>query len=196
MAFDPAEGITRLEAHLERMKASAAALEFEFDRHAARNALQAVTFHQDQPAMVRLMLAKSGAIAIELRPMPEALAEPIKVKLVSMIADAQDYRLHHKTSDRSIYDVPDLGKGMHPIFVDADGFLTEGAIWNIFVERDGKLLTPPLSRGLLPGILRRELLENGEAVEADLRAEDLEGGFLLGNSVRGLVKTGIRVGKS
>ena len=54
-------------------------------------------------------------------------------------------------------------------------------------QRDGRLLTPPLARGLLPGVLRAELLDSGQAVEADLRAEDLADGFLVGNSVRGLV---------
>ena len=80
-----------------------------------------------------------------------------------------------------------LADGVHPIFVDDDGFVTEGAIWNIFVERDGKMLTPPLARGVLPGVLRAELLASGQAVEADLRAGDLADGFWLGNSVRGLV---------
>ncbi len=191
MAFDPARGIARLELHLERMKVSAAALEFEFDRHAARNTIQAVTFHQEAPAVVRLLLAKSGAIAIELKSIPEPLEEPIKCQLVPMQVGASDYRLHHKTTDRRVYDVAgedgELGEGVHPVFVDSEGFITEGAIWNVFVECDGKLLTPPAARGLLPGVLRRELLEEGRAVEADLRAEDLAGGFLLGNSVRGLV---------
>jgi para-aminobenzoate synthetase / 4-amino-4-deoxychorismate lyase len=191
MAFDPASGIQRLEAHLERMKASAATLEFEFDRHAARNAIQAVTFHQEEPAVVRLMLAKSGAVAIELKPMPAPLNEPVQCQLVPMQTAAADYRLHHKTSDRRVYDVAKgeggLGEGVHPVFVDADGYVTEGAIWNVFVKRDGKLLTPPVSRGVLPGVLRRELLDSGEAVETDLRAEDLAGGFLAGNSVRGLI---------
>ncbi|VAV89097.1 Para-aminobenzoate synthase, aminase component / Aminodeoxychorismate lyase [hydrothermal vent metagenome] len=193
MAFDPAHGIARLEAHLERMKASAATLEFEFDRHAARNTIQAATFHQEEPAVVRLMLAKSGAVAIELRPMPAPLQEPVQCKLVPMQTNALDYRLRHKTSDRRVYEVGGLGKAVHPIFVDADGLVTEGAIWSIFVERDGKLLTPPLKngsalRGILPGILRADLLENGTAVEAGVTAEDLAKGFLLGNSVRGLVK--------
>lgn len=187
MAFDPASGIQRLELHLERMKASAAALEFEFDRHAARNTIQAVTFHQEEPAMVRLMLSRSGAIAIELRPMPEPLEEPVPCQLVPMQTDPADYRLHHKTSDRRVYDVEGLADGVHPIFIDADGHVTEGAIWNVFVERDGKMLTPPLSRGVLPGVLRRELLESGKAVEVDLNADDLAGGFLVGNSVRGLM---------
>lgn len=191
MAFDPAHGIHRLEPHLERMKASAAALEFEFDRHAARNSIQAVTFHQEDPAVIRLMLAKSGEVAIELRPKPAPLSEPVQCRLVPMHANAADYRLHHKTSDRRVYKITGEDDGLnadvHPIFVDAAGYVTEGAIWNVFVEQDEKLLTPPLSRGVLPGVLRRELLESSKAVEADLRAEDLEGGFLLGNSVRGLV---------
>jgi para-aminobenzoate synthetase/4-amino-4-deoxychorismate lyase len=188
MAFDPATGILRLEAHLERMKQSAAALEFEFDRHATRNTIQAITFHQESPAMVRLMLARSGAVAIELRPLPEPLPEPVPCQLVPMAANAHDYRLHHKTSDRRIYQANGLPDGAHPVFVDGNGFVTEGAIWNIFVERDGRLLTPRLSRGVLPGVLRADLLEQGRAVEADLTADDLADGFLLGNSVRGLVR--------
>jgi para-aminobenzoate synthetase/4-amino-4-deoxychorismate lyase len=188
MAFEPANGIVRLEAHLERMKQSAAALEFEFDRHAARNTIQAITFHQDTPAMVRLMLAKTGVVAIELRPLPEPLPEPVPCQLAPMAANAQDYRLHHKTSDRRVYQVNGLADGTHPVFVDSDGFVTEGAIWNIFVERDGQLLTPKRARGVLPGVLRAELLEQGRAVEADLTADDLADGFLLGNSLRGLVR--------
>ena len=187
MAFDPASGIARLEPHLERMKTSASALDFEFDRHAARNAIQAITFHQEAPAMVRLHLGQSGELAIELKPMPAPQDGPVQCRLVPMQADPQDFRLHHKTSDRRVYEVEGLGEGVHPLFVDGDGFVTEGAIWNVFVERDGVLLTPPLTRGVLPGVLRAELIESGQAVEADLRAEDLVGGFLVGNSVRGLV---------
>ncbi|CAO1654736.1 aminodeoxychorismate synthase component I [Parasphingorhabdus sp. NYA22] len=192
MAFDPASGIARLEAHLERMKTSARTLQFEFDRHAARNAIQAITFHQEAPAMVRLHLGQSGALAIELKPMPAPQDGPVRCQLVSMQAEPQDFRLHHKTSDRRVYEVAKedggLADGAHPIFVDGDGYVTEGAIWNVFVERDGKLLTPPLARGVLPGVLRAELIESGQAVEAELRAEDLAGGFLVGNSVRGLVR--------
>jgi para-aminobenzoate synthetase/4-amino-4-deoxychorismate lyase len=74
------------------------------------------------------------------------------------------------------------------VFVRRDGLLTEGSITAIFVERDGKLLTPRLETGLLPSILRRELLEAGKAEEADLRIEDLSDGFWVGNSVRGLIR--------
>ena len=65
--------------------------------------------------------------------------------------------------------------------------MTEGCITNLFVERDGRLLTPPAPLGLLPGVLRRSLIEAGRAVEAELRLDDLDDGFLIGNALRGLV---------
>ena len=65
--------------------------------------------------------------------------------------------------------------------------MTEGCITNLFVERDGRLLTPPAQLGLLPGVLRRSLIEAGRAVEAELTLDDLKDGFLIGNAVRGLV---------
>ena len=65
--------------------------------------------------------------------------------------------------------------------------LSEGCFTNLFVERGGKLLTPPASLGLLPGVLRRSLLEAGRAEEAELTLDDLKDGFLIGNALRGLV---------
>ena len=81
------------------------------------------------------------------------------------------------------------------VFRDDDGFLTEGSFSNLFVERDGRLLTPPLSRGQLPGILRQQLIDDGKAVESDLKEADLAGGFWLGNSVRGLIAARLRPGR-
>ena len=48
--------------------------------------------------------------------------------------------------------------------------------------------TPPLSLGLLPGALRADLIKQGRALEANLTLDDLADGFLIGNSVRGLVR--------
>jgi para-aminobenzoate synthetase/4-amino-4-deoxychorismate lyase len=99
----------------------------------------------------------------------------------------------HKTTDRAFYDDARRKAGcFEVIFTDSAGFLTEGSFTSIFVERDGTLLTPPLSRGLLPGILRGELLEQGRATEADLRPEDLAHGFCIGNAVRGLLRARLR----
>lgn len=192
MGFDPAKGIIRLEMHLERMKASAAALGFSFDRHAVRNALNHACFYLDAPTRIRLLLAPCGDTAIEMRPAPLPMAEPLRVGVRAMELAGDDLRLVHKTTDRACYDAPraaakaDCGAD-EVVFVDADGALTEGSFTHIFVEREGRLLTPPLTSGLLPGILRRDLIEQGRATEARLTPDDLRDGFLLGNSLRGLM---------
>jgi para-aminobenzoate synthetase/4-amino-4-deoxychorismate lyase len=66
MAFDPEEGIPGLEAHLDRLKAQADERGFKFDRHDARNELQAATFGKRRPAKARLLLSPTGAMAIEV----------------------------------------------------------------------------------------------------------------------------------
>ncbi|MES2986682.1 MAG: aminodeoxychorismate synthase component I [Pseudomonadota bacterium] len=185
MKFDSEAGMPLLERHLARMKASAQLFGFEFDRHAARNELQAATFRLRNPAKVRLLLAASGAIAIGISALPDAPHAPVAVAIRPHKVAPDDFRLFHKTSRRSFY--PRAPDAFETLYTDADGYLTEGSFTSLFVERDGVLITPPLSRGLLPGVLRAELLESGRAVEGDLTPADLENGFFLGNAVRGLV---------
>ncbi|UZK71073.1 aminodeoxychorismate synthase component I [Sphingomonas sp. S1-29] len=188
MRFDPREGIALLERHLERLKASAQAFGFPFDRHATRNELQAATFRLECAAKVRLLLAPGGAVAIEVAPLPPTPTAPVEVALVPHRVAAADFRLRHKTSDRAFYDEPRRAAACFEVaFIDAAGFVTEGSFTSIFVERDGLFVTPPLSRGLLPGVLRAELLATGRAIEGDLTPVDLAHGFWIGNAVRGLV---------
>jgi len=187
MRFDAQEGLLELERHIARMKASAVELDFAFDRHALRNDLQAATFRIREDSRVRVRLSKSGATAIEVRPAPDA-PEEASVAITRRPVRRDDFRLVHKTSDRDFYDEPRKDAGTFEVlFVDDEGFLTEGSFTNIFVERSGRLATPPLSRGLLPGILREKLIAEEKAYEADLRPADLEGGFFIGNALRGLI---------
>jgi para-aminobenzoate synthetase/4-amino-4-deoxychorismate lyase len=186
MRFDPEAGIAELERHLARMKRSAEVLSFAFDRHHARNELQAATFFLRGARKLRLRLSPTGAIAIEARAMPGRPAEPVPVAVRPMPVEREDFRLAHKTSDRAFYDEA-RGEAFEVVFVDEEGFVTEGSRTNLFVKRGGKLLTPPLARGLLPGILRERLIEEGRAVEADLRVADLASGYYIGNAVRGLI---------
>lgn len=69
MDFDPEEGIANLEQYLDALKRNAEAQGFKFDRHAARNELQAATFGKSRRAIARLVLSPSGAMAIEVRPL-------------------------------------------------------------------------------------------------------------------------------
>ncbi|WP_397594756.1 aminodeoxychorismate synthase component I [Sphingorhabdus sp.] len=188
MRFEPAKGLLRLELHLERMKESARALGFEFDRHEARNRLHAATFHLDADAKVRLLASRNGTLAIAITAAPVISETALRVAVVPLPVDHGDFRLRHKTTDRAFYDEARVASGADEVvFADPKGQLTEGSFTAVFVERDGKLLTPPLSNGLLPSVLRRALIESGEAIEAELSATDLTAGFFVGNSLRGLL---------
>jgi len=191
MRFTPEDGVPLLELHLERIKASAAELGFTFDRHAVRNAIQALCFDADAPARLRLVTSRSGAYSLELGPLPAPLNQPARCAVMRLPVDAGDWRLRHKSSDRSFYDLglaaAKAAGADEALFLRDDGLLTEGCFTNLFIERDGKLLTPPTRLGLLPGVLRRSLIEEGLAVEAELTLEDLKHGFLIGNALRGLI---------
>lgn len=189
MRFEPDEGIIRLEEHIARLGASAKAFGFAFDRHEIRNEMHAATFRVTAPSRVKLMLGMSGAVAIEVTALPPTPPEPVSVRVVPLPVDPQDFRLAHKTTDRGFYSAARVGAGtFEVIFARPDGLLTEGTFTNLFVPKNGRLVTPPLAVGLLPGIHRALLLESGEAVEGELRASDLTGEFFLANDLRGLMK--------
>ena len=195
LGYDPERGCERLDAHIARLAESATVLGFACDRHAVRNELQAATFGRTKPALVRLLLARGGAVAIELRrrPAPRPASRPLTAALAPIAVDARDLRRWHKTTDRAFYDRPRQASGADEVvFLDADGRVTEGSFTNVFVERDGTLLTPPASLGLIPGVLRAELLATGRAREADLTPADLAHGFHLGNAARGLMAARLR----
>jgi para-aminobenzoate synthetase / 4-amino-4-deoxychorismate lyase len=196
MRFEPDGGIALLERHLARMKASADVLGFAFDRHALRNQIQALCFELDAPARVRLLVSRSGASALEAGPLPAPLPEPVKVAALPHPLDPSDWRLMHKTSDRGFYEdalaaAKSLGAD-EALLVRADGNVTEGSWTSVFVDGpDGVLLTPPLGLGLLPGVLREQLIAEGKAREAALTLDDLAGGFWISNALRGLMRAAL-----
>jgi para-aminobenzoate synthetase/4-amino-4-deoxychorismate lyase len=196
MLFEPASGIELLELHLERMKTSAAELGLSFDRHAARNQIQALCFELEVRSKIRLLSSRAGAFALEAIGLPESEAAEIEAIALPLPVDPGDWRLRHKTSDRAFYEeglaVAQGAGAQEAIFVRADGLVTEGCHSNVFIERDGILLTPPAELGLLPGVLRRSLIDAGRAKESPLTLDDLADGFLLGNAVRNLMKAKFR----
>jgi len=104
-----------------------------------------------------------------------------------------DYFLFHKTTHRKIYDqaLADARTAQcdDALFFNERDELTEGAIHNVFLFKDGVWLTPALPCGLLPGTYRAEFLaEHPEAREETLRREDLlqADAVFLCNSVRGM----------
>jgi para-aminobenzoate synthetase/4-amino-4-deoxychorismate lyase len=141
---------------------------------------------------VRLTLAKAGEIEVQAFALEGEPAAPRLARLAAVAIDSTDPLRRHKTTARQLYDAAlcAVGAGspvFDVVFLNERGEVAEGARSNVFVEREGVLLTPPLNSGALPGVLRAELLASGRAREAVLLPDDLQQGFRLGNALRGLI---------
>ncbi len=185
-----------LSEHLDRLESSASYFNFPFDRKAVLSQLREVAgaFPVCERYRVRLLLDAGGNVTLD----PSALRmenPAARVRLSSERVSSTDIFLRHKTTRRQIYDqqyAAARADGFdEALFTNENGEVTEGAISNLFIERAGKLLTPPLACGVLPGIFRRHLLKTrATAEERILTVEDLktaEAVFLC-NSVRGIRK--------
>lgn len=188
-----------LEAHLERIGRScelllgaplpAGAREF-VRQHAAGTRLGrlrlTVTADPAGPRLEAAVVAVEPALVF---PDPETGAAALRTLRLSGGLGA------HKWVDRTA-----LGEIREPevaLLLDADGTVLEASRANVFVVRDGAVLTPPTDGRILPGTARHALLEVAaeegiESREQRLTLDDLRGAeevFLTG-SVRGVQHAG------
>jgi 4-amino-4-deoxychorismate lyase len=187
-----AEGYYLLDDHLARLARSAETLGYAYDEAKARAALAHVAVPSDR-LRVRLLLNHDGSIDVSAQPLAASPPETVwRAAIADVRLDSKDFLLAHKTTQRQFYDderqrLAREQRADEALFLNRNGELCEGSITTIFVARDSVLLTPPLRRGLLPGVLRGHLLRQGHAREAEIELIDLRSGFYLGNSVRGLI---------
>jgi 4-amino-4-deoxychorismate lyase len=191
--WSPGEGFHLIELHLSRLARSAKALQYHCDFEKVRSKLRAGVANLEQQLRVRLVLHPDGEVSVTLTPHSGTPPGTVwGLALSPSRLDPDDSLLRHKTTSRALYDQERARlcrAGVDEVvFLNLRGEVCEGAITNIFVARGETLLTPPVSCGLLPGVLRAHLLESGRAEEAVLRREDLENGqVFVGNSLRGLI---------
>jgi 4-amino-4-deoxychorismate lyase len=181
-------GFLNLDLHLARMERGARLFDFSFDRERIDETLEEVG-RGPVPLRVRLTLGRDDLIDAEAQPFQQG--PPIwNTTIARERLDPADPWLRVKTTQRALYDRTRaaLPSEIHEmIFLNQRGEVCEGTIFNIFLKVGDQLLTPRLSCGLLPGVLRESLLRSGRAREAVLSVEDLSRGTLmLGNSLRGL----------
>ena len=190
LRFEPDGGYWLLDEHLERLSASfrhfaGAAL----DLAAIARALEERAATLGSPSRVRLLVDLDGRATTESEPIVDPGALPVRVGWAVRAVDTESPWVHHKTTRREIYEE---ALRSHPdcddvLLWNARGELTEATRWNVAVEVDGVLYTPPLACGLLPGTLRRRLLAEGRLDERVLFVRDVAGRrIVLMNSVRGL----------
>ena len=182
--WSPEDGYRQGEAHLDRLRTSAGTPDIVMPL-----APQALT-----PQRVR-WIYQNETLTVETEDFVPSTT-PIILAISQYPLTESLQRTDVKTSHRDFYDGERIRiQSIHPdigevIFLNMKGELCEGSFTNIFVDLNGLLLTPPLSAGLLPGILRAALLENGTAKETTLSLDDIRNAdkIWVGNSLRGLME--------
>ncbi len=206
MRFDAAtQTVHDLDAHLDRMRASAAYFEFTFDASRVRGAIDRAT--STCPAglhKVRVTLAQDGGVTASTEPfvLPGAGADSSPVGTAPWVAlserriDSSSCFQRHKTTERRLYDDEYRrwsARGAHEVvFANERGEIAEASRHNVFIERNGRLVTPPLTSGALGGIQRRRLLDDpaSHASEGLVSIREFQAAtrIFLTNSVRGVVR--------
>lgn len=211
--YHPQHGFWLMDRHLERLRGSAAYWGFSLSEVDLTQTLARTTanLQSNEWHRFRLLLSKDGGLKIRA----VSCSEPTvgigqessklpEVVLSSSHTDSADPFFYHKTTCRSLYDA-ERDKGIASGFFDVlfcneRGEVTEGCIANVFIRKEGKLLTPPLSCGLLGGVLRGAFLagevmapEGLSVVEEVLSVKDLRDAeaIYVGNSVRGLIRVSL-----
>ncbi len=179
-------GFVRADRHLARMARGAAALGWSFPHDSVAAAMREGRAGVER---VRVTLDAGGAVQVTVGPFV-SVAGPWRVGLAEGRLVSDDPWLGVKTTRRAAYDRARaaLGGLDEAVFLNERGEVCDGTITTVFFDRGDGLRTPPLSCGLLPGVLREEMLETGQAREEVLRGEDLPAVRLwVGNSLRGLI---------
>ena len=172
--------------HLERLTKASRYFAFPFDPEELRQKIeeecQVCDSHQDY--RLRITLSKSGEIELSRQILSPLSPSFCKAKLCLQEADLQQAFTYFKTTYR-----PHLSLGKQEIiYHNAAGELLETSIGNLVLKINGKLYTPPIRLGILPGIYRQHLLETGQVEEKVLTVPDLDQAEAVYgcNAVRGL----------
>ena len=193
MRWQPGEGFLRVDQHLRRLSRSADALGFRQPQDALARLNAAV--EGDQPLRVRLTMSCRGKIDVTVAPFALQSGDTVwRLRIAETRLKSDDSLYRHKTSRREPYEAAraefKLEEADEVLLLNERGEVCEGTITILFAEvEEGRFVTPALSSGLLPGVLRAELIRERKARSEVLRPEDLHFRKLyVGNSLRGLIR--------
>ncbi|MDY0384192.1 aminodeoxychorismate synthase component I [Trichlorobacter sp.] len=163
-----------LERHLTRLAWSAGRLGHHYNAELIEQRLLEHAANRPGIHKVRLLLAADGELEITSAPI-EPDSAPLRLALSSRTIDPDDQSLYLKTETRQRYDAArqEQPAADEVLLVNRQGQLTEGSYHNLVLRLDGRLMTPPLTCGLLPGVMREELLAQGTIHEQMLYPADL-----------------------
>ncbi|MCD6526868.1 MAG: aminodeoxychorismate synthase component I [Desulfuromonas sp.] len=191
LLWQPVRGYSLLDEHLQRLQASADHFGYPMDCYAIRQQLiSAAAGRRPQRWRVRCLLAASGAVELQFIAQPyQPQRRAVRLRLARTAVQHDDPLLGHKTDQRQRYQrlLDEVDDADDVLMVNERGEVTETTIANIVAYIDGRWLTPSLRCGLLPGTLRRVLLDSGQIHERVIKLTDLtaQTPLYVINSVRG-----------
>jgi para-aminobenzoate synthetase/4-amino-4-deoxychorismate lyase len=174
-------GVRDLHGHLARLQTSARYFGFDCDVEQIKNKISQICAELDTDGLyrMRLLLNSNGHADIRTAPMNATVQTPVRLLIAAQPMPSEDQFLRHKTTLRRRYDIAwqlaEAQGAFDTLFLNEKSHLTEGGRSNIFIRRQGQWFTPPLSEGVLPGIMRARLLADPtmHASEAVLTLDDL-----------------------
>ena len=180
------------EEHIDRLRNAGRYFAYPFN---PENLLQRIdaecqACHVGKDYRLRITISKSGDIDLccqELTPLSPAFCQ---AQLCLQERSLQTPFTYFKTTYRPHLTVAKQEK----IYHNETGELLETSIGNLVLQIAGKLYTPPVNLGILPGIYRQHLLEKGKVEEKVLTLEELaQAEAIYGcNAVRGLYKLSLK----
>ncbi|MCX7852515.1 MAG: aminodeoxychorismate synthase component I [Caldilineales bacterium] len=196
LLWKPDGGYWLLDRHLQRLSESAVYFAVPLAIEEVQAALTGLAASlPPQPHKVRLLVERDGRVRVEAAPLEPTPGRPLRVALAPEPVDPADPFLYHKTTRRRVYERALAARpGCDDVLLwNTRGELTESTRANLVVCLGGRLYTPPVDCGLLPGTLRAALLDEGVIHERVLTPADLsrsEKVWLI-NSVRGWMEVEI-----
>ena len=192
-----------LEKHLGRISQSAKELKIKFDLNRAKSLIQEACSQLDEQSIYRLRLDLSaeGLLSVKTALIQDLQRGPILWASDLLATDttmlSTDQLLGHKVTRRKLYDQAWLAAeklgSFDALFINEQGFVTEGGRSNVFIKKGGQWLTPPLVSGCLPGVMRSVVLSNikYQAVEQNITRADVLSAeeVIFTNALRGIVQT-------
>lgn len=176
------------EEHMKRLRNSAAYFNFTVDVSTICERLFSIKNEYCRGNWrIRLTVEKNGEYHIEVKELINA-DNRIVVTLAKEPIDKTNVFHYHKTTNRKMYEShrEDAEEVFDVLLWNDQNELTEFTIGNVVVELNGKLYTPPVHCGLLPGTFREKLLKDGIIEEKVIHKDELNNcsKIFLINSVR------------
>ncbi len=176
MRWSEEEGYFLLDLHLQRLAESAEYFDFPLNLANIKERLISMSTDFIDLTKVRLLVGKKGEVTIQTFPLKKATnRRPLKAQLAAEAVSADNIWLFHKTTNRKVYEDARAARpeADEVILWNEAGELTEATVSNIVLDLDGRLVTPPVTCGLLDGTFRRHLLQNGQIHEKRVFVDDL-----------------------